>query len=205
MTWILTATGRTLDLANPRQGDVMPHDVAWALSQTNRFTGHALRPYSVAEHSLLVCDIAERLFRLNVHGLLAALLHDAHEAYCGDQSSPAKQALGAPWREFEDKLELCVHTAFAVRTASAQYRAAIKHADLIALATEKRDLMPAHTDASAAAWPCLQGIDPAGWVNLRSVERMAMGWEDWRDRWLDRFHELDFERNEALVHEPRQA
>lgn len=205
MTWILTATGRTLDLANPRQGDVMPLDVAWALAQTNRFTGHCLRPYSVAEHSLLVCHIAEHLHRLNVHGLLAALLHDAHEAYCGDQSSPAKQALGEPWRAFEQRLEHCVHTAFAVRTASAQYRNAIKHADLVALATERRDLMPSHTPLSNMAWACLDGIEPAHWVNLRSVERTAMGWEDWRDRWLDRFHELDFERNEVLQHEAREA
>jgi hypothetical protein len=28
--------------------------------------------------------------------------------------------------------------------------------------------------------------------------RRAMGWEDWRDRWLDRYHELDFARNEQL-------
>lgn len=33
----------------------------------------------------------------------------------------------------------------------------VKHADLVALATEKRDLMPWHPEP----WPCLQGITPA--------------------------------------------
>lgn len=34
--------------------------------------------------------------------------------------------------------------------------ASVKHADLVALATEKRDLMPHHPEP----WPCLDGIDP---------------------------------------------
>ena len=67
--------------------------------------------------------------------------------------------------------------------------------DLIALATEKRDLMP----SSPRPWPVLAGVEPVGWVNLRSIERERMTWEDWRDRWLDRYHELDFARNELKV------
>lgn len=198
MTWILTATGRSIDLAAPHHRDITPLDVAWSLAQTNRFTGHALRPYSVAEHSLLVADIAERILRLPVDGQLAALLHDAHEALCGDMSSPAKQALGSPWAAFEDRLQHAALTAFGAHTASAEHRAAIKLSDLIALATEKRDLMPGH-DAGALPWPCLDGIDPASWVNLHAPERQAMTWEDWRDRWLDRYHELDYARTEALL------
>lgn len=34
--------------------------------------------------------------------------------------------------------------------------ASVKHADLVALATEKRDLMPAHPEP----WPCLADIEP---------------------------------------------
>lgn len=197
MTSILTATGRALDLADPRPGDVMPFDIAWALAQINRFTGHALRPYSVAEHSLLVVDVAERVLRLDAHGLLAALLHDAHEAYTGDQSTPAKQAIGEAWSQFEGRVEYAVRTAFGIHTAAGLNRSDIKLADLIALATERRDLMP-HHHAGAIAWPCLQGIDPVSWVNLHTPERQAMTWEDWRDRWLDKYHELDYARNDAL-------
>lgn len=197
MTWILTATGRSIDLAKPRQGDINAMDIAWALAQTNRFTGHCLRPYSVAEHSLLVCELAEHIYRLNVHGLLAALMHDAHEAYCGDLSSPGKQAVGTAWQQFEGRLQHEVRTAFDLHVASNLHREALKQCDLIALATERRDLMPS-TGAGNQPWPCLQGIEPAHWVNLRSVDRQRMDWEDWRDRWLDRYHELDFERNDVI-------
>jgi uncharacterized protein len=197
MTWIITTTGRRLDLAAPRPGDIVAADIASALAQINRFTGHAQRPYSVAEHSLLVCHIAEHLYRLDVHGLLAALMHDAHEAYCGDLSSPAKESIGEPWRQFEGRVQHATHTAFALHAASSMHRDAIKRCDLIALATERRDLMPLH-GAGAEPWPCLQGVEPAHWVNLLSPERCRMTWDDWRDRFADRLDELDFERNEAL-------
>lgn len=202
MTWIITNSGRRLDLAAPHQADILPMDIAWALAQTNRFTGHCLRPYSVAEHSLLVCHLAEHIWRLDVHGLFAALMHDAHEAYTGDLSSPAKQAMGEPWRQFEGRIEHTVRSAFGMHNATAMHREAIKLCDLTALATERRDLMPAHS-AGAEPWPCLEGIEPAFWINLRSNERTAMTWEDWRDRWLDRYHELDFARNDALFQDAR--
>lgn len=201
MTWILLADGNALDLAAPHQADIRPYPIAWALAQTNRFTGHALRPYSVAEHSLLVADIAERELGLDVHGQLAALLHDAHEAYCGDTSQPAKQVLGEPWRVFERRLERATRTAFAISAAASLHAEAIKRADLLALAVERRDLMPHHGSAGPRPWPCLQGLEPPHWVNLRAPEREAMGWEDWRDRWLDRYHELDYARNDALFTE----
>lgn len=205
MTWIITATGQSIDLAQPRQGDINAMDIAWALAQTNRFTGHCLRPYSVAEHSLLVCELAEHIYQLDVHGLLAALMHDAHEAYCGDMSSPGKQALGTAWEQFEGRLQHDVRTGFALHTAAGLHKAAIKQCDLIALATERRDLMPSHTVATAVPWPCLDGIEPAHWVNLRSVERSDKDWEFWRDRWLDRYHELEYERNDVLFPQALEA
>ena len=105
--WILTATGRDFPLSG--LPTVMPdaapriEDIAHALAQINRYTGHAARPYSVAEHSMLVCDIV-RAKGLNAHAQLLALLHDAHEAYCGDVASPTKTVLGAAWLQFENAL-----------------------------------------------------------------------------------------------------
>ncbi len=34
MTWMLTATGRRFDLAEPNVGEVAPMDIAWGLAQT---------------------------------------------------------------------------------------------------------------------------------------------------------------------------
>jgi hypothetical protein len=192
--WILTSQGVDFDVGDPQPQQVRAMDIAWALSQVNRFTGHAIRPYSVAEHSLLVCEIAEREHGLDVHGLLYALMHDAHEAYCGDLNSPAKRVIGDPWRRFEWRFEEAVLRAFALTGTSHAHASAVRQADLQALATERRDLMP----DSARPWRVLQGVEPIGWVRLHSPERTAMDWEDWRDRWLDRYHELDFARNDRV-------
>jgi len=189
MTWILTATGRRVDLTEPDPKQVVPMDIAWALAQINRFTGHALRPYSVAEHSLLVCEIAQRDLKLDARGLFAALTHDAHEAYCGDLCSPAKWAIGEPWHSFEDRIESAVRTALGTHVSANLYATQIKRADLIALATEKRDLMPSH-HAGALPWAVLNGIQPAEWADLRTEWRHSNDWEYWRDAWLNCYHAL---------------
>lgn len=194
MTWTLTATGRRFDLAAPDHRQIVPMDIAWALAQLNRFTGHALRPYSVAEHSLLVCEIAQRELRLDARGLFAALTHDAHEAYVGDLCSPAKWSIGEPWHSFEERIEHAVRTAFGTHVSAHMYATQIKRADLIALATEKRDLMPSH-HAGALPWPVLNGIKPVEWADLRTPWRSSNDWEAWRDAWLDCYHTLDAARN----------
>ncbi len=63
MNWMLTASGTEyhMDGWQLLANEVSVQDVAHALSQINRFTGHARRPYSVAEHSLLAAQIAREL------------------------------------------------------------------------------------------------------------------------------------------------
>ena len=39
-------------------------------------------------------------------------------------------------------------------------------------------------------WALPQGIQPVAWINLRSRDRMA--WSDWRQAFIDRYHELAF-------------
>ena len=192
--FIVTAGGDELNLTAPRPGHLTAFTIAWALSQINRYTGHALRPYSVAEHSLLVHDIAEQELQLDVHGRFAALMHDAHEAFCGDMHSPGKRHI-AGWAAWEMHWEHAVRSAFAFRIPAQVQRDAIKRADLIALATERAALI--HPQATTP-WGCLAGIEPITWVNLNAPERVRADWEFWRDRWLDKYHELDFERNELL-------
>lgn len=192
MSFIVTYDGSELSMAAPQPGAVTALDIAWSLAQTNRFSGRCVRPYSVAEHCLLVCEIAEQELDLDLHGQLLALMHDAHEAYSGDMHTPGKEYIGQPWRQWEHHWERLVHRCFALVTAHAVQGVKVKQADLIALATEKRDLM----QNSPTPWPVLAGIDPYPYVNLRSDERCHMTWEDWRDRWLDKYHDLDYARNE---------
>jgi hypothetical protein len=199
MSFIVTAAGDELNLQRPAPGHITALSVAWSLSQINRFNGHCIRPYSVAEHSLLVCEIAERELGLDIFGQLGALMHDAHEAFCGDMHTPGKEAIGLEWVRWENGWQMTTRCAFAVVSMCEAHHDAIKHADLIALATERRDLL---NPTATTPWPCLEGIEPVTWVYLYDDTRRRMNWEDWRDRFLDKYHELDFARNERLDLQP---
>jgi hypothetical protein len=206
MPWIVLADGHEASMAYPDIAAIEAPRLAHALAQINRFNGHAMRPYSVAEHSLLVADIAERLLGLDVHGQMAALVHDFHEAITGDLSTPAKAQVGQPWRSFEGGFAHLTARRFRVCTATISNRDAIRHADLLALATERAQLMPRmqETGVPSTPWPCLAGIEPLSttFVDLMSPERQRMSWLDWRGLLLDRFHELEFARAEALALQP---
>lgn len=192
MSWVLTSLGQQVHLDAPLRnpGALSIRAVAHSLACINRFTGHALRPVSVAEHSLLVCDIVERQLHLGIHAQLAALLHDAHECITNDVATPVKHEVGASWHQFEQDWEHALHTLYALRPAFALYGADIRRADRIALATERRDLM----HPGGPAWDSLQDVAPLEGVNLRDRDRFT--WQDWRQAFEDRYLELDFARND---------
>lgn len=149
MSWILTRTGRRFDLLAPKADQVSTLDIAHALSQLCRFNGHTSRPYSVAQHSLLVASIVPAEHQL------AALLHDATEAYVGDMTRPLK-ALLPDFSAIEHGIWLAICERFQL---DPQLPECIHEADMVALATERRDLMPEHGES----WPCLEGVTPAPW------------------------------------------
>lgn len=201
MSFIVTASGREVDLAYPMLDDLVIEDVAHALSLTNRFNGHTARPYSVAEHSLLVCEIAERALGLNVFEQAYALMHDAHEAYTGDQPTPAKSVIGSGWRAFELRLQHLISMRFRFHTAMVTAHADIKVADLIALRIEREQLMPHRrpNGLPSTPWPQIQGLPEVDWVNLMEPARVNMAWHEWRDLFVERYRELEFARAEASV------
>lgn len=185
MTWIITATGAQVDLRMADSLSISILDIAHALSLINRFTGHTSRPYSVAEHSLLVVEIMQR--DLAVHdpaALLAGLLHDAHEAYTSDLSTPMKEILGERWADTEAAAQGAVLQRFGATASYWKHRGTIKRADSMALAIEARDLLP----AGGVDWPSLTDCPSADWIALR--ERAAMTWTDWRQAFLDQFSVL---------------
>ncbi len=121
-------------------------DIAQGLAYQCRFNGQTSNFYSVAQHSLLVAKL------LPVHRRKAALLHDAAEAYLGDMVKPLKRLL-PEYSEIEDAVTRLIADRFDVDFADYHE---IKQADLIALATEKRDLMPNSTEN----WSYLTGVVP---------------------------------------------
>lgn len=194
MTWMITNTGREHHLAGIGQQLNTPtiEEIAHALAQINRFTGHAKRPYSVAEHSLLVASIAASEGVTPVQQL-AALLHDAHEAYVGDLASPAKWAIGQPWEVFEHGQEVAVHNALGIRSTMVAHRASIKRWDLLALATERRDLLR-YDPVTSAPWALLdtpgREIHPIG-LNLHCQARADMRWSDWVQVFIEHYDTLE--------------
>jgi hypothetical protein len=200
MSWMLTASGVAFSLSRPHVPDINLGDVAYHLAGINRFCGAAKRRYSVAEHSLLVAEICERdLGMTDPVGLLAALMHDAHEAYMGDINTMVKLLLGEQLQVLEWSLELAVQQRYGLRTASRAYHDAIKRADRMALATEKRDLMP----PSPAPWAVLTGIEPITWIDLR--EREGMDDDDWCRAFKARFNELNYARALRMGKDPESA
>jgi len=87
--FITTYTGKKFFFNDitPEQIDIF--DIAHALSMLCRFTGHIHQFYSVAQHSLLVDS--RIVGEPQIH--LAALLHDAAEAYVNDLAQPLKSWL----------------------------------------------------------------------------------------------------------------
>lgn len=144
MSWILTHSGVQFDLLRPTAAMIKPNDIAHALAHLCRFNGHTRQHYSVAQHSLIVASLVPAEHQL------VALLHDATEAYIGDMVRPLKDALPA-YRTVEQQLWLAICDRFSLHPDLPD---CVKHADLVALATERRDLMPAHP----GAWPCLHRI-----------------------------------------------
>lgn len=186
MTISTTASGHAVNLAYIQRGDIRIEDIAKGLSQIRRFNGATKVGYSVAAHALHVSDLTRRLGG-TLSAQLAALHHDAHEYLLGDITSPVKQYINLlssnALHTLETILQRAVLDALMVRTAFVSNRDLIHRADMIALATERRDLQSTNVEA----WPCLEGIDP-DWECCRT--RASIPDDAWERLYIDRDHEL---------------
>lgn len=142
--YVSTFSGNRFYPLEPRIDHIAIEDIAHGLAYQCRFNGQTHEFYSVAQHSLIVSSLAPTDLRL------AALLHDAAEAYLGDMVKPLKVLL-PEFAAIEDQVSAMIATAFGIDFSD---YGPIKRADLIALATEKRDLMP----HSVERWAYLDGI-----------------------------------------------
>ena len=150
--WISTHTGRRFWPLDPRPDEIDIRDIAHALSNQCRFSGHSNRFYSVGEHSLRVSGIVPP------EHALWALLHDASEAYLVDLPRPLKHTPGFAevYREAEARLMLAVAERFGLDPVMPDE---VERADQILLATERRDLLGADCH-----WE-VPGVEPMA-VNL---------------------------------------
>lgn len=102
-----TFGGRRIDPTNPNPLDLHIVDIAHALSQLCRFTGHTITFYSVAQHSLLVSMNCPDGFKLE------GLLHDAAEAFISDLSRPLKHHPSmTAYRELEETVDSVIRAHY---------------------------------------------------------------------------------------------
>ena len=159
MTWTQTYTGRAFDLVSPSPADVELLDIAYQLAGLNRFVGATHEPYSVAEHSVRVMRAVADECPDDYDLQLAALLHDAHEAYTGDFTTPVKDTMDAGARAWLSSLEgrvLGVICRWASLDIAMTARAEIREADARMCITERDGLMlvpPKPWSLKAEAYP----------------------------------------------------
>lgn len=152
--WMQTFTGARFYPLDPRVEEIDIVDIAHALSMLCRYGGHVDRFYSVAEHCVLMSEAVAP------EHALAALLHDATEAYIIDVPRPLKRQL-VGYREIEDKVWAAIAKRFDVDPIIPPE---VKVADNRILLNERGTLMSA-----AGRWEVDDHYEP--------LEVTITGWE----------------------------
>lgn len=132
--WMQTWTGGRFYPLDPRPEDIDPAEIAHALSLLCRYGGHVDRFYSVAEHCVLMSQAVAP------ENALAALLHDATEAYVVDVPRPLKRYL-ANYKDIEAAVWRAIVKRFGLSGAD-PLPAEVDAADNRIILTERDALMP---------------------------------------------------------------
>lgn len=134
-TAIQTYTGKMFNLFDFNDFDFDIKDIAHALSNICRYTGHTTYFYSVGLHSILASKLVSEDYKL------VTLMHDATEAYLLDIPRPFKQSFyinGIPYTQMEERLWKVIARQHGLPS---ELPKAVKDADLQMLSIEYRDLM----------------------------------------------------------------
>lgn len=172
--WIQTRNGVAFYPFDPRPEEILIEDIAHALSNQCRFSGHVKTFYSVAEHSVHVsriCDPKDALW---------GLLHDASEAYLQDMARPIKHLPEMePYRVIEGDLQDRVIARFELPITQPD---SVTLADHRMLAREANDLMAPLLPGRERWMVLLDGSEPH--VSVPMFPEQA------RLAFMDRYREL---------------
>jgi 5'-deoxynucleotidase YfbR-like HD superfamily hydrolase len=169
-----TYSGKWIDQLDPKPEVVRARDLAHQLALENRFNGATFRPYSDAQHCVLVARYAGGWDGKNYTKLPEArfgLVHDASEAYIKDLHGPLKhdpeiRKLLQWYVELEERWTAAIMVyAYGGDTSdfNEEVEAAVKRADKIMLRTEQRDLCAGGIEGLDGEEPDRKPIDPWSW------------------------------------------
>lgn len=184
--WIGLLSGAQFNYNRPEESEVTVDDLASALSNICRFSGHLPCFYSVAQHLVNTSRIVRPEFAFD------ALMHDTAEAFTNDLPTPLKWALPI-FKELEVKIESAMAEKFGFNYP---YPPEVKQADTEMLILEKL-----YVKKDDHYWPNYDGI-----VVDHLVDKVDLKpWQPQRAKreFLERYEELLNAQRNAF--RPRQA
>ncbi|WP_019223343.1 YfbR-like 5'-deoxynucleotidase [Bartonella rattaustraliani] len=191
--WQRMLSGRRLDLLNPSPFDIEIEDIAHGLARVARWNGQTQGEYaySVAQHSLLVEKIFQKLYPQSRNSeCLCALLHDAPEYVIGDIISPFKAVIGKQYERIEKYIQDAIHMRFSLPVNPSQkLLKKIKQADRIAAFYEATTLAGFNTEEALRYFGSPHHILPDD-LNLQPCSTQQI-----ENAFLIRFNDLDTQRS----------
>ena len=180
--WVQTNYGVDFQLLEVSPNNVRSKDIAWALGGINRYNAHTNFYYSVAEHCSLISD-----YLLRTTGdpmvALAGLLHDAHEAYTGDMTSPMQNAMEIlvpgfkkAFRALQARIDKAILRALDLDEVVDLYAPIIAECDLRIVTDEQNQAMRPSPFPDNAGWPSKKGLGVT--LQFWSRERASREWHD---------------------------
>lgn len=130
--YIETYTGKTVFFMDPDPSMFDIHDIAHALSNNCRWTGHCKNFISVAEHSYWASTLVDPKYAME------ALMHDASEAYLTDVAAPIKPYL-TNYYEIEAKIMKALSVQFNFQYPLPKK---VKQIDTLLLSEEAYQVVP---------------------------------------------------------------
>lgn len=186
--WIGLLSGAQMNYNRPEDSDVTLDDLASALSNICRFSGHLPTFYSVAQHLVNCSRIVPVEFAFD------ALMHDTAEAFTNDLPTPLKWSVPI-FKELETKIESAMANKFGFNYP---YAPEVKLADTQMLMLEKKYVKKDYRD-----WPNYRNVEFEHLVDLVDLKP----WQPCRAKreFLERYNELTNDARPEQVFGKRAA
>lgn len=168
-------SGVMFDYNDPDACDVQIEDIAHALSNICRFSGHCRHFYSVAQHAVLASCIAPHGFEYD------ALMHDTAEAFTNDLPRPLKVQIPG-FKKLEQDIEGAMGRRFGFNYPLSPE---IIRVDNMMLSLEKDALMTDDT-----TWACLGGVEEDARKIAHLVDMSSWSAHRAKLEFLQRYEEL---------------